>query len=78
MLGVNSCCRLATTISAGEEAAQECRALVWESHNAVLSQDLPQRRAKGLNILALKRSQLPQDQPLLDRSQDGFDQRRLR
>jgi hypothetical protein len=32
----------------------------------VLTEDLPQSRAKRLNIVALKRSELPQDQPLLD------------
>jgi hypothetical protein len=34
---------------------------------------LLQRRAKCLNIVALKRSELPQDQPLLDRGENGFD-----
>jgi hypothetical protein len=44
----------------------------------VLAEDLPQSRSKRLNIVALKRSEHAQDQPLFDRGQNGFDQRSLR
>ena len=44
----------------------------------MLAEVLPQGRAKRLNIAALKGSELLQNQPVLDRSQTRFDQRRLR
>lgn len=40
--------------------------------------DLAQRRAKRLDVFGLKRSELAQDQPLLDRGEYGFDQGRFR
>ena len=46
-----------------------------EASEESLAEDLPQSRAKRLNIVALKRSERPQDQPLLDRGHNGFDQR---
>jgi hypothetical protein len=42
-----------------------------------LAEDLSQSCAKALNIVALKRSELPQDQALLDRGENRFYQRRL-
>src|SRR6266542_2270011 len=55
-------------------AWMKCRPCIRPS----LAKDLAQSGAKRLNIVALKRSELPQDQPLFDRGENRLVQRRLR